>query len=58
MSTSAVCWIGLWAAAMPVVSESLAAGEPWRVVEQPELKQLLEQAPALRTESLGDLPHE
>src|SRR6185503_16128010 len=27
---------------------------PWRVVEQPELKQILDQAPVLRTESLGE----
>ncbi|MBM3333727.1 hypothetical protein FJY63_03610 [Candidatus Sumerlaeota bacterium] len=31
-----------------------AAGEPWRAVEQPELKQALERAPVLRTESLGE----
>jgi len=30
------------------------AGEPWRVVEQPELKETLERAPALQTESLGE----
>jgi hypothetical protein len=44
MSISAVWWIG-W---------SVAASEPWRAVEQPELKQLLEEAPVLPTESLGE----
>ena len=34
------------AAASPV-------GEPWHAVEQPELKEALERAPALKTESLG-----
>jgi YVTN family beta-propeller protein len=41
---------------MLVVSRSLAAGEPWRAAEQPDLKQALEQAPVLQTESLGE-PH-
>src|SRR5262245_64467664 len=31
-----------------------AAAAPWPVVEQPDLKAALEQAPVLRTESLGD----
>jgi hypothetical protein len=33
---------------------AISRGEPWRVVEQPELKQAIEKAPALRTESLGE----
>jgi hypothetical protein len=33
---------------------SSAAAEPWRVVEQPELKETLERAPVLQTESLGE----
>jgi hypothetical protein len=39
---------------MSVVGWRSAAGEPWRAVEQPELKQALEGAPVLRTESLGE----
>jgi len=54
MSTNAVWWIGLSAAAMLMVSQRRAAGEPWRAVEQPDLKQALEQAPVLQTESLGE----
>ena len=38
----------LWAALLPLVLVALcrggAAGEPWRAVEQPELKQALEKA--------------
>jgi hypothetical protein len=41
-------------AAMWTAAPSLAAGEPWRVVEQPELKQALERASVLQTESLGE----
>ncbi len=33
---------------------AVAATEPWHVVEQPELKQALEKAPVLQTESLGE----
>ena len=33
---------------------SAAGAEPWRAVEQPELKDALEGAAALRTESLGE----
>jgi len=54
MSRSAVCGMGLCAAVMLVASRCPAAAEPWRAAEQPELKQALEQAPALRTESLGE----
>jgi len=54
MSTRTDCWMGLCAVVMLVVSRGLAAGEPWRAAEQPELKQALEQAPALQTELLGE----
>jgi len=54
MSTNAVWWIGLCAAAMLVVSQRPAAGETWRAAEQPELTKVLEQAPVLQTESLGE----
>lgn len=37
-----------------VVSQAVAVGEPWRVVDQPDLKQTLEKAPVLQTESLGE----
>jgi hypothetical protein len=44
-----------WCAAMIVAAGSAAAmGEPWRTVEQPALKQALEKAPVLQTESLGE----
>jgi hypothetical protein len=56
MSTNAVWWIGLCAAAMLVVSQRPAAGEPWLAAEQPELTKALEQAPVLQTESLGVSP--
>jgi hypothetical protein len=45
-----VSWIGMCAAA---ASSAAAAGEPWRVVSQPDLKEALERAPVLQTESLG-----
>ena len=54
MSASAFCRMGLCAAVMLVASRCPAAGQPWRAAEQPELKQALEQAPLLRTESLGE----
>jgi hypothetical protein len=46
-------WIGLCAAAVLAAAQPLPAGPGWRVVEQPELKKALEEAPLLRTESLG-----
>ncbi len=36
------------------LSAIAAAGEPWRVAEQPDLQQALEKAPLLATESLGE----
>ncbi len=54
MSTNAVWWIRLCAAAMLMVSQCRAADEVWRAAEQPDLKQVLEQAPVLQTESLGE----
>ena len=36
------------------VGRVAAAGEPWHAVEQPELKEALERAPVLQTESLGE----
>jgi hypothetical protein len=44
----------LCAAAVWAVTPPLIAGQPWRVLEQPELKQALEDAPVLQTESLGE----
>ena len=46
--------IGLGATAMLMASQGVAADEPWRVVEQSELKQALANAPVLQTESLGE----
>jgi len=39
---------------MIVLNSDVAAAEPWRAANQPELKQALESAPVLRTESLGE----
>jgi hypothetical protein len=47
---AAVSWVAIYAAA---AAHASAAAKPWRVVEQPELKHSLEQAPVLDTESLG-----
>src|SRR5262245_39384451 len=47
-------WKILCAAAVLMATRCLAADAPWRVVEQPELKQALAQAPLLQTESLGE----
>jgi len=54
MHTKRVYWIGMCVAAMLLVSRAVAATEPWRVAEQPELKQALEKAPVLQTEPLGE----
>lgn len=44
-----------WCAAMIFVAGSgAAAGEPWRAAEQPDLKQALQRAAVLHTESLGE----
>jgi len=54
MSTSRVGWM-VWCAAVALLAgRGHAAGEPWRAAEQPELKQALEQATLLQTESLGE----
>ena len=44
---------GLHAAAF-LTDRTHAADQPWHAVEQPELKQALEKAPLLETESLGE----
>jgi outer membrane protein assembly factor BamB len=54
MNTNRVGWMGLWAIALLPIDNAWAAGEPWRAVDQPELKQALESAPILQTESLGE----
>ena len=51
MNTNTVWRIGLSAAVMLVANRCLAASEPWRTIEQPELKQALEKAPVLTTEA-------
>jgi hypothetical protein len=53
MSTNHASRVGSWIAALLLMGGVCAAGEPWRVVEQPELKQALADAPLLKTESLG-----
>lgn len=53
MSANHVAWI-VWCGALALLADGqVAAAEPWRVVDQPELKQALERAPLLETESLG-----
>jgi hypothetical protein len=52
MDMSSAWWMVLSVAAMSVAER--AAAEPWHAVEQPELKQALEDAPVLQTESLGE----
>src|SRR3989442_16000570 len=54
MSRNSARWIALYVATALVAQRSFAAGMPWRSVEQPDLKQALEQAPLLKTESLGE----
>ncbi|MEK6706275.1 MAG: hypothetical protein AABZ06_10845 [Bdellovibrionota bacterium] len=54
MSVNAVLWIGCGIVSMLVMSRGLSAGEQWHSVEQPELKQALEEAPVLPIESLGE----
>ena len=49
---------GAWGIGLCVATtmarRSVAAEDPWRVSEQPELKEALEHAPVLQTESLGE----
>ena len=52
MSTIGALWMVLSVAGILVVGPT--AGEPWQAVEQPELKEALERAPVLQTESLGE----
>jgi hypothetical protein len=54
MNRKTVYWIGMIAGVMLCVSRAVATTEPWRAVEQPELRQALEKAPLLQTESLGE----
>jgi hypothetical protein len=42
------------AGAALIAPRGASAGEPWPIAEQPELKQALESAPLLQTESLGE----
>jgi hypothetical protein len=54
MKTNSCLQAGFFAAAMIFGTCSIAAGTAWSAVEQPELKQALESAPLLQTESLGE----
>ena len=54
VSTNAVMWARVCAAAILMTDRCVAAEIPWRVVEQPDLKQAIEKAPVLRSESLGE----
>jgi hypothetical protein len=54
MSTTRVGWLALFAAVTSLAGRASAAGEPWHAAVQPELKQALEKASVLKTESLGE----
>ena len=54
MSTRRLAWLLGCAAAAFLTDRTHAAEQPWHAVEQPELKQALEKAPLLETESLGE----
>ncbi len=54
MSTRGAWWTAWCVAMVLVCGPGPAAGVPWQPVEQPELKQALEGAPVLKTESLGE----
>ena len=45
---------GLWSTLILAACAVLADAERWRAADQPELKQALEHAPLLETESLGE----
>jgi len=53
MTTTAVGWKTVMAVVL-VASRPGIGAEPWLAVAQPELKQALEKAPLLQTESLGE----
>jgi len=54
MKTALACWFGIGLCSVLVMRGVNVAGAPWITVEQPDLKQALEQAPVLRTESLDE----
>jgi hypothetical protein len=54
MNTSRVQWMVWYAAVTLLPCPVLAAAEPWHADAQPELKQTLERAPLLKTESVGE----
>src|SRR6266516_2106178 len=54
MMEHGIVGMGLFAAWLFAAVRGAAAAEPWRAVDQPELKQALERAPVLHTESLGE----
>jgi hypothetical protein len=54
MNMNRVQWIALLTALAALAGRQLPAVEPWPVVEQPDLKQTLDRAPVLATESLGE----
>jgi hypothetical protein len=49
-----IVWTGLLTVLLFAAAGGAAAAEPWRAVDQPELKQALERAPVLIPESLGE----
>ena len=53
MDKIAIVWIGVCAAAILMVNRGDAVAEPWRMVDQPELKMQLEQATAAANRVAG-----
>ncbi len=49
-----IVWICLLTALLSAHRPGAEGAEPWRAADQPELKQALERAPVLQTESLGE----
>src|SRR5262249_50794425 len=54
MSTVPVFWMRWCGAVILALDQGAPAAEPWRAVEQPELRQALERAPVLKPEPLGE----
>src|SRR5437667_2011890 len=54
MNTNAVRWARVCSAAILMTGRCVAAEIPWHAAEQSDLRQKLEKAPVLETESLGE----
>jgi len=54
MGRNRIAWIVFCGTVALLAGREVTAGEAWPTAEQPELKAALEQAPVLKTESLGE----